>query len=429
MPDLAKKISSVLPKERVLLMKRIGALAGTLGFRAFAVGGLVRDLILGAANMDLDIVVEGDAIVMGDALAEETLGTIVSHKRFGTCTVSAKDGLKIDLATARSETYEKPGALPVVRSGSIEDDLARRDFTMNAMAISVNRPDFGGLLDLHNGRRDLACGTIRAMHDGSFIDDPTRILRAVRFGSRLRFAIDRHTESLIKQAVRSSAFESVSRERVREELMLMFQDKAPFEAVRRMARYGGFKFIHPAIKIDRRLIRSCGAIDAACAMYERLPGVNKPPRKWLMYMMALSGGLTYRQVSAICIKFAFGGADSAALALYNRKSGTVTRSLGSGRYIAPSEIYKLLRPLPLEVILTIMAEAPRVRARIGAFLTEYERTNLHIGGNDLKAMGLKNGPAFKEILDKVLCRKMDGKLRSKADELEYACVLAGNAAG
>ncbi len=438
MQNLAKKISRMLPEELTLVMKRIGALSGSLGFRAFAVGGLVRDLVLGTINTDLDVVVEGDAIELGHALVRELNGKIVLHRKFGTCSIVDEDGLKIDLATARKETYEKPAALPTVKFSSIEDDLSRRDFTINAMAISINRSSVGDLIDLHGGIRDLDRRSIRVMHENSFIDDPTRILRAVRFESRFGFIISHHTEELMKSAIGRSIFGRVSRQRMRDELILMLQDRAPLAAIRRMACFGGLKFIHPAINIDRDLVKLCDSIDAAYAIHGCSSGRKRAPDKWLMYLMALSEGLTYSQVSAICNKFVFRGYEKTALLSYKSRAHAATKLLGSKRDLAPSRIYRLLEPLSREVILLIMAraalvgsnaKAPLVSARVEAFLTKYDGTSLRISGDDLKAMGLKVGPAFKMILNKVLYDKMDGKLKSKKDELEYVRVLTDNIAG
>lgn len=199
-------------------MKRIGDYANGMGYKAFLVGGTVRDIILDKESLDLDITVEGDAIKLGERLAEELGGTLVAHKMFGTCTLELKGKVKIDFATARKETYEKPAALPKVEPSSLKDDLARRDFTINAMAMSLNKEDFGRLIDLFGGREDLAKGIIRVMHDKSFIDDPTRIFRAVRFGKRFGFAIDRRTLRLIESAIKKGMLNKLSKYRINKEL-------------------------------------------------------------------------------------------------------------------------------------------------------------------------------------------------------------------
>ena len=205
-------------KNTTHLLKRIGARANSMGYKAFLVGGTVRDLILGVKNLDLDIVVEGAAIKLGEKLSEEFGGTLVAHKQFGTCTLTLKNKLKIDFATARRETYEKPAALPDVRPSSLKNDLARRDFTINAMAISINKDDFGRFIDPFGGRRDLARGVIKVLHKGSFIDDPTRIFRAARFESRPGFSIETKTLRLMKSAIKKGMLAKLSKYRIKKEL-------------------------------------------------------------------------------------------------------------------------------------------------------------------------------------------------------------------
>lgn len=201
-----------------------------MGCAAFLVGGTVRDMVLGVKNLDLDIVVEGppdrcgdisragDAIKLGEKLLEKFGGALVVHRQFGTCTLVTKKGLKIDLATARKEIYARPAALPTVEFSSLKDDLARRDFTINSMAVSINKDDFGRLIDLCGGKSDLERGIIRVMHDKSFIDDPTRIFRARRFASRLGFSIEPHTLGLMRSAVKKGMLAKLSKYRINKEL-------------------------------------------------------------------------------------------------------------------------------------------------------------------------------------------------------------------
>ena len=186
-----------LPAELVELVAAAGRLAGERGEELYLVGGAVRDLLLRRPNLDLDLVLEGNAPSLARRLARLGSDRVVTHPRFGTATVH-RGSFAIDIVTARSETYAAPGALPSVTPGSIQDDLFRRDFTINAMAISINRESFGRLIDFFGGERDLLHGRIKVLHEGSFIDDPTRIFRAVRFESRFAFAIDHLTEELIK---------------------------------------------------------------------------------------------------------------------------------------------------------------------------------------------------------------------------------------
>ncbi|MCX5710840.1 MAG: tRNA nucleotidyltransferase, partial [Candidatus Omnitrophica bacterium] len=195
-----KKYLERLPKEIRELVYFTKDLAAYRGMPAYLVGGFVRDLILGVRNFDLDIVVVGDGIKFAEYFSRALKAKLIRHKRFGTATVVLKPGLKIDIATARSEFYPHPAHLPVVKPGSLKDDLFRRDFTINAMAISLVEKDFGRLIDCYGGKNDLKARSIRVLHALSFIDDPTRIIRAIRFEQRFDFKIDPDTLKLLKEA-------------------------------------------------------------------------------------------------------------------------------------------------------------------------------------------------------------------------------------
>jgi tRNA nucleotidyltransferase (CCA-adding enzyme) len=426
--NLSGKMAAMLPKKMAGFIRRSGTISNSAGCHAFIVGGMVRDLLLGKKNLDLDIVVEGPAIKIGSMLAKELGAAIVIHKKFGTCSLYTKDKLKIDLATARRETYESPAALPTVEFSSLKEDLIRRDFTMNAMAVSINRKSYGQLIDPFGGQRDLSRGRIRILHDGSFIDDPTRIFRAVRFESRFGFAIDRRTERLIKNAIGQSMFDKVAPQRIRDELMLILQEAEPVRPLRRMAELDELRFIHNGLKLRGDIIRLCGVISGTLRWYDRLPDKKPGVDRRLIYLMALFDDLSYNTVLSLCRRFAFRGSDSARILSCKSRSGSILKELASKSHMAPSEIYKLLEPLSVEVILFMMAKAalsePAARSklvssRIRNFLIKYNGTRIHIRGSDIKALGLKPSPEFKKILNKVLYNKIDGKFRTRRDELAY----------
>jgi len=208
----------------------------------------VRDTFLGRPNPDLDIVIEGDAIKLGHILSKELGAGLVSHKRFGTCTLVTRDKLRIDLATARKEKYERPGVLPTVRFSSVKDDLVRRDFTINAMAISINKDDFGKLIDFFGGLKDLKAGRIKMIHDKSFMDDPTRIFRAIRFEQRFGFHIDKHTQRLIDRAIKCGMLERLETQRVRKEVLNILREDDPMKSLERLG-----DFIHAKTLIRKVL--------------------------------------------------------------------------------------------------------------------------------------------------------------------------------
>jgi tRNA nucleotidyltransferase (CCA-adding enzyme) len=296
------------------------------------------------------------------------------------------------------------------------------------MAVSVNKESFGQLIDFFGGERDLSHGRIKVLHDGSFIDDPTRIFRAVRFESRFGFAIDHHTEELIKNAIEQSMFEKVEPQRIRDELMLILQEDAPARALGRMSELEELRFIHHDLKLDSDVMRVYGAIDKVLGWYERSPHKRRGVERWLIYLMALFDDLSYNTVSSVCGRFVFRGSDTARVLSYKSHSKSVLKVMASADYIAPSRIYRLLEGLSFEAILLMLANAAllesparsgRAGSRIKDFLCKYNGTRIHIKGDDLKALGLKPSPKFRVILDKVLYHKLDGKLRTKKEELAF----------
>ena len=205
-----------LPK----LLKEIGEIADRENIKIFVVGGLVRDLLLGVKDLDIDIVVEANAINFAKVLSDK----FVTHEGFKTATIE-KGGFKIDLATARKEYYKKPAALPQITPATIREDLFRRDFTINAMAISLNKDNFKELVDFYNGQKDLKDKKIRVLHDKSFIDDPTRIFRAIRFQKRLEFEIEPHTQKLMADAINLGMIEKLKAQRIKKEMDLFLKEK------------------------------------------------------------------------------------------------------------------------------------------------------------------------------------------------------------
>ncbi|MBA3263109.1 MAG: CCA tRNA nucleotidyltransferase, partial [Thermoleophilaceae bacterium] len=222
---------------------------------AYLVGGAVRDLVRGAAAVDLDLAVEGDARSVGRALAQRLGGTAREHERFGTATVRAAD-VTFDLATTRSEIYDEPGALPRVEAAPLREDLRRRDFTVNAMAIALAGDHLGHLYDPHGGLPDLEAGVVRVIHPGSFLDDPTRLLRAVRYETRLGLRMDEDTERAARAAVAEDAMSKVSGARVRDELMDLLGEREAPKAVERMRELGLDRALHPALDPDPELVAS-----------------------------------------------------------------------------------------------------------------------------------------------------------------------------
>jgi len=231
-----------LPQELTAAVHAVRMCARTLGIKTYLVGGIVRDMVMGRKNYDLDICVEGDAHALADAVGVRLNAEVRKHAAFTTATVDCKP-YPIDLAMCREEIYEKPGALPTVRLSTLAADLKRRDFTINAMAMSLNEDDFGDLIDPYDGLKDIRQSLIHVLHNKSFIDDPTRLFRAERFKERFSFTYERRTNRLIKEALLEGCFRTISPQRVRKELYLVAEEEHSCESMRSLYRMTGFSFL------------------------------------------------------------------------------------------------------------------------------------------------------------------------------------------
>src|SRR5574341_836418 len=281
-----------LPLRVFALLEQAGESAERAGVSVYVVGGFVRDLLLGRPNLDVDLVIEGDGIAFARRLAKETGARVKTHERFGTAVLLFPDGFKLDVATARTEYYEYPTALPTVERSSIKKDLYRRDFTINTLAVRLNAPRFGELLDFYGGQRDLSDKTIRVLHSLSLVEDPTRVFRAVRFEQRFGFRLGKETLSLIKGAVTMDLFHRLSGARLLEELVLLFSEDDPRRTIRRLGELGLLRFIHPALKPSSRLESLLKSVEQGLDWY-KLASLNwpGPPSTqmefWVVYLMAL----------------------------------------------------------------------------------------------------------------------------------------------
>jgi tRNA nucleotidyltransferase (CCA-adding enzyme) len=432
-PDLAAMIREELPPKLSRRIREIGALGEGTGMSVFLVGGLVRDMFMRRKNYDLDIVVEGDAIKFGKTLAERVGASLVAHKKFGTCTLvepwpkwlgpplEDDNKFKTDIATARKEVYEKPASLPTVKFSSLRDDLYRRDFTVNAMAVGISGDNYGLFIDFFGGMKDLEKGIIRALHDRSFIDDPTRIFRAVRFEQRFGFKIENHTEYLITHAVKQEMFRHTENQRIREELVLILKERDPEKAVLRMKELHELRFIHPSMKLKGDVSKKFKKIRRQTEWYYSRARGKRKLDVWVMYLMVMLEALDPKEVEEVLGKFVFTRSVSLRLRGYRERTGDVIRKLSSPDRIKPSRVFDLLETLSHEAILYALSRtpSPRARRRIHKFLAEYNGIKLKIKGEDLIREGVSPGPRYKKILRLVLKKKLDGRLPTKKDEMKF----------
>jgi tRNA nucleotidyltransferase (CCA-adding enzyme) len=397
--DLGERIRALPGADRLL-----PALEGLAP--AWLVGGAVRDLMLGAGSVDLDVAIEGDARDVARALAERLDGKAVEHERFGTATVQAGD-LVVDLASTRSETYAQPGALPDVSSAPLDDDLARRDFTINAMAASLPG---GELRDPHGGRGDLEAGVIRVLHPASFIDDPTRLLRAVRYEARFGFRMDEDTERLARDAIAAGATGTVSGARIRDELLDMLGEPPVAVAVARMADLGLDRALSPLLG-DAKPEHVAAAADAA----EQRGGQRRFAA--LAAMLAADTEDLVAWIGDLNLR----AEDRDAVLHAARKGPQLVRSLEPT--LPDSAIHALLHCELPETLGVAVALGAR-QEPIDRYLEQLSGARLEITGDDLRAAGVEEGPAIGRALRETLKRKLDGQVNGRDAELALALEIA-----
>lgn len=414
-----------LPKGLQDLIHLTSGTAADNGFKAFLVGGFVRDLILGVKNLDLDIVVEGDGIKFAEEFASRLKAKLIRHRRFGTATVELTHNLKIDIATARVESYAEPACLPSVVSGSIKDDLKRRDFSINAMAISINRKDYGELIDFFEGRVGLSKKKIRVLHSLSFIDDPTRILRAIRFEKRFGFSMEKGTLLLLKDACRRKMLERVQPHRLRDELILMLKEENPLKQIKRTKELVGFGFVNPDLYVTVDTYRLLLSIQCQINWFKKVYPGRRQLEKWLIYFLGLIDSLDTANIKAICKSFAFRKGDEKRILSFKKINGRFIQRLNRDN-VKPSEIFGLLEDLSYEVIIAIKAKHKdrRLQRNIEDFLEIYNGMRLYISGDDLRRLGLPPSSYYKKIFAKVLKAKLNGLVETREEELSLIKKLA-----
>ncbi|MBI4002243.1 MAG: CBS domain-containing protein, partial [Nitrospira defluvii] len=399
------------------LLRTAGELAERLGYSVYVVGGFVRDLLLGIDNLDVDFVVEGDGIAFARVLAKERAGRVKVHERFGTAVVLLPDGFKVDVATARTEYYEYPTALPTVEQSSIKKDLYRRDFTINTLAVGLNPRTFGQLIDFYGGQRDLKERIIRVLHSLSFVEDPTRVFRAIRFELRFGFHLSKETLALIKGAVKMELFHRLSGQRLLDELRLLFSERTPRHAVRRLADLDLLRFVHAKLawssRLDRRLIEVEEALD-----WYRFSCLDRAISRWLVYAMALAEVLPEPAVHEVLERFPFTEAERTAINAARFLTQQVCRQLSRRPLLRPSETVRLLTGLSDETLVFLLAKnkSESAKRQISAYLTTYRTVKPALTGKELKALGIAPGPLYSTILARLTEARLDGEVKSDAEE-------------
>jgi tRNA nucleotidyltransferase (CCA-adding enzyme) len=442
--ELAARMEDALPDSLLDLLRQVSRTAEEMGSALYVVGGFVRDLLLGVPTLDLDLVVEGDAIGLARRLAEKHGGRVRAHARFGTAKWILdrvyEDALHpfqsgLDFVTARTEFYERPSALPQVERSSIRQDLHRRDFTINTLAIDLTPARWGELLDFYGGERDLRDGYVRVLHSLSFVEDPTRILRAVRQEQRLGFEIEKQTEALLRNAL--DLLDHTTPERIRQEFYLILQEELPCGIIYRLKELGALHQIHPHLRCDtwlrvrfcrmRRVLREVGWPLAGEGEVEPADTSGPQARPDPAWYLAL---LTFRLSEGNLRAF------MSRLRIVSRESELLYQVHGLRQYLPaleearlkPSALVRWLKPASREglFILWVTTDSSLAREQIESYSRSYRLVRPLLTGKDLKQIGLEPGPIFGNLLEVLRGARLDGQVESRQDEEDLVEELLGN---
>ncbi|NLI57863.1 MAG: CCA tRNA nucleotidyltransferase [Clostridium sp.] len=417
--NFKSKIDSMPLKIKDILYNA-GETADRLGYNLYVVGGFVRDLIMGKSTWDIDLVIEGNAYDFVKNLSQHYKGKVTKHEKFQTATIKLNDEFYIDVVTARKEYYQYPGALPTVERGTIKDDLFRRDFTINGMAIGLNGENFGQLVDFYGGKKDLKNKLIRILHNLSFIEDPTRIIRAVRFEKRYGFNIEKSTEEFLKSAIFSDCFLTVSIERINHEFFAILKEKNLWEIMERMHGLGILGKIYPEINYNNNLkslleksFNNINEFKNNLNSYENID-------KILLSLLVIYSNMDTDKIASSMEK----------MRLKREIRGEINRFIKTKDILQTMNItnisnyqaFDIFKSLSLETLylLTLVFYNEGFCNKVVEYVNKLKNIKLYITGNDLKEMGVEPGYKYKKILDEILKEKLNGNIHTLEDEVEFA---------
>jgi len=431
-PDERGNINSLL-KERLGqdlldILKRISQIGDRCKVPVFVVGGFVRDLLLNIPNKDIDIVVEcqlmGSANDFASILAEDFDGKVKTYQKFGTAFVTFLDGYRIDVAMARSETYEYPAALPKVKASELDTDMARRDFTINSLAIKLNnQPNGEGafcLIDFFNGERDLKNKEIHVLHGSSFIDDPCRLFRAIKFEQRFGFKIGKQTEAWMRAAIKKDLVDSLSGTRLLNEITLILKEKHPLKYILRMKEFDLLKYKSSLIILDSADLEALERIETVLSWTETI-SLPEKPEVWYVYLLAIIYSLNDEEFMRITEELLMQAKLKKSLSMdrYYCKKGL--ELLVEDKDWEPEVIYHFFSDLSIEALIYFLAvdSTDRANQYANTYFTQYCGQAVLLTGDDLVEMGLKPGPIFRSVFKGLREAHLKGAIETRDDEVGW----------
>ena len=410
--NLSGMLKERLPNNVLDILKEFGKIADSQGYGIYLVGGLVRDIFLKFDNLDVDIVIEGNGIEFAREFAKTHPVRVRSHQKFGTAVLIFQDGFKVDVATARIEYYKSPGAPPIVETSSLKLDLYRRDFTMNTLAISLSKRSFGTLIDYFGAQKDIKDRALRVLHNLSFVEDPTRMLRAIRFEQRFGFTIGKLTLGLMKTAARMDWTDSRASRRMLGELKLILKEPNRISALVRLKEFDLLKFASPALDLNDTVKNLLEEINEVIAWYHLL-FLEEPITEWKVHWYGLTSGMDTETFERLTHEIGAGRLSSRGEA-EQEFMDTLFRFDGSDY-----DLFAILRSYDTEMLLYLMAKAKneRMKRLLSHFFTQLKGKKIRIDGNDLLKMGFQPGPIFKKIFERLLEARMNQETPKKEDEI------------
>ncbi len=425
--NLLPLMKSALPEDLLQLLELTGRIASEHSARAFIVGGVVRDILLGRESLDIDVAIEGDAMAVAEELAPHAVNKPVFNRAFATATIPLQDGFHIDIATARTETYDTPGALPKVSPATIEADLRRRDFIINCACASLAPQSFGEILDPHNALQDIEIGLINVLHDKSFVDDPTRIIRGIKYANRFKFVLDDTTIELAEDAICDGCFRTISPHRLTDELRILFIEEMPWGAIWDLTQLSILTSISPYLSLAHNALPILQRIEG---IESKLHGAFPDDyRKWLVRLLLFMGNVPASELASTLDVFDLDKNEASIVEQFVARGKDIASRLEGLDRAKDGELYGLFSDILAEagVVIVAMRRSKAGERALERYWSVLSPVRLEIGGQEIKSMGLEEGPMIGKILGHLLMAKINGEIEGKDAELALARELVSRA--
>ncbi|MGI6097945.1 MAG: CCA tRNA nucleotidyltransferase [Dethiobacteria bacterium] len=415
--DLTPLINTVLSRKTQALILLLSQIAAKRNYTVYLVGGTVRDLLLGKESRDLDFAVQPDAISFAEIINTYLKGKLQTFAQFGTARILLPSGKDLDLVTPRREFYAAPGDSPEVEKSDLKNDLHRRDFTINTMACSINLKNFGFLYDFFGGYSDLQQGLIRVLYNLSFIDDPLRIFRAIRFEQRFGFQIEKETYTFLQRAVQEKVVERVSRGKLKAELASLLTEEYPPAILRRLQDIGLFPYLFPALRLSSHnwyLVEKAYRL-----LLKKKNAGERPIEPLVLYLCSFYFRPGEFDIRSACRNLRLPKKMSKKIIEIMERTPSLLEKL-SGDKLSDSELFALLEPLSLEhrSFLEVVG-SEKVCSRLQYYHDRLVNIRPFLNGKDLEALGFPPGPIYTEILEAVKKARLNGEILTRKEEEEY----------